>query len=379
MLSRGAPVFPPGVTRMQHSMFSLRRWQMWALSFLCWTVYGALATTASRGFLVSIHAKATLEVLVSPFTVSYLWALLTPLIFVIARTYSFNRDSWRKSLLVHLPISLLMSAAVTGIRMIVNTTYGFADHSVPLTARMLQGVLQNLPLCFATMGIAQAAVYSARIRKREMESSHLEARLAEAQLEILRSQLEPHFLFNTLNSIATLTRKDPASAERMTIKLASLLRVSLDCVGSQEISLEKELQFLQNYVEIQKTRFRDRLTVHLNIDPDLLPFPVPSLILQPLVENAIRHGIAKSAGPGWVDIRAARENGSMRIEIADNGPGIVPKSDGDTGGFGLRNTRARLRQLYGNQHHFRVESVPGGGCRVILVLPASGTAKATVR
>ena len=258
----------------------------------------------------------------------------------------------------------------------MNMLLGWANTSIPFTTRLLGLGLEDLPRYFVTVGVAQVVSYYATLRERETQSSRLEARLAQAQLEILRSQMEPHFLFNALNSIATLTRTDPASAERMTLKLAAFLRVSLDCAGSQEIPLKQELDFLQNYLDIQQTRFRERLTVHLEVDPNLLSAPVPSLILQPLVENAIRHGIAKSAAPGCVDICAARDNGSMKIEIVDSGAGGPLNGIEEREGFGLRNTRARLNQLYGERHHFQLEKTAAGGYRAsfTIPLPASWTA-----
>jgi two-component system LytT family sensor kinase len=355
-------------------MLSLRRWQTWAFSFLGWTVYAIFDAAGSFAILMSLRVKPTIsQVLVWNFATSYLWALCTPPIYALACRYSFDRNSWKKSLAVHMPASLAITTFVSWALIQLNTALGFADTSVSLTARLLDLTLQSLPLCFAVMGAAQAVVFYARFRERQTESSRLEARLAQAQLEILRSQMEPHFLFNALNSIATLTRIDPASAERMTLKLAALLRVSLDCAGSQEIPLKQELAFLQNYLDIQQTRFQDRLTIHLDVDPNLLSALVPSLILQPLVENAIRHGIAKSAAPGYVNISAARDNGSIKIEIADNGVGVTHNPSEQREGFGLRNTRARLQQLYGDHHHFHLENAPGGGCRVSLMIPLLDT------
>jgi len=360
-------------------MLSLRRWQTWALSLLFWTIYAILDSAGSFAIVSAIGEKPFLRhILLWNFAEAYIWVLFTPLIYAIALKFSFNRRSWKKSLAVHIPASLVIAGLCAWVLIHMNMLFGWADLSTPFRARLLSLALQDLPRYFVTAGVAQLVSYQATLRERETESARLETSLAQAQIEILRSQMEPHFLFNALNSIATLTRTDPASAERMTLKLAALLRVSLDCAGSQEIPLKQELDFLQNYIDIQQTRFRDRLKVHFEIDPSLLFAPVPSLILQPLVENAIRHGIAKSAALGCVDITAARDNGTIRIEIADNGVGMKNGEAAEGGGFGLRNTRARLQQLYGERQHFDLQDVPGGGCRVTLTipLPKNGTVPA---
>jgi two-component system LytT family sensor kinase len=351
-------------------MLSLRRWQTWALSFLFWTVYAVLDSAGSYAIIVSVGQKPVLlHVVLWNFAEAYVWVLFTPLIYAITLRYGFTRDTWKRSLAVHVAMGLLMMTAAAWLLLRITDVLRWGDVSTPFHTRLLGLALQDLPRYFVTAAVAQIVAYYGALREREAESVGLEARLAQAQLEILRSQMEPRFLFNTLNSIATLTKKDPVSAERMTLQLAALLRVSLDCAGSQKVPLRQELEFLQNYLDIQQTRFRDRLTIRVKVDADLLSVPIPSLILQPLVENAIRHGIAKSAVPGYVDIKASRENGAVRIEIADSGAGLRGGPDTEQGGFGLRNTRARLRQLYGNQQDLRLENVPGGGCRVSFAIP----------
>lgn len=351
-------------------MEPLWRWQTWILSFLCWTIYAVFDAAGSYALVKSAGEQPVLSrVIAWNFSYAYSWVLLTPAIYAIVIRYSFTRNTWKKTLAVNTAACLAITAVVTWLFLHWGSWMGWADLSVPFRVRFLDLGLQNLPRCVATMGLAYAIAYYARFREREMESSRLEATLAQAQLEILRNQMEPHFLFNTLNSIATLTRKDPVSAERMTIQLAALLRVSLECAGSQEVPLKQELEFLENYLAIQQTRFRDRLTISLNVDEELLAASVPSLILQPLVENAIRHGIARSANSGSVEITAARQNGVLKIEVVNSGPGLAHSVGEENYGIGLRNTRARLKQLYGKEHDFCLEGVPGGGCRARLAIP----------
>ena len=353
-------------------MAAPRRSQIWALSFVCWTAYAVLDSAGSFALVAASGEKPVLwRVVTWNFAYAYFWVLLTPLIYEFAVRFGFERRTWKKSLLLHAPFVLAVTALDSSLFMAWNRLLGMADLSIPFRERFLDLGLENLPRCIATLGLAHAVAYHFRLREQENQATRLEARLAQAQLEILRSQLEPHFLFNALNSIATLTRQDPESAEFMTIQLASLLRVSLDSAGSQEVALRQELEFLQNYIDIQQTRFRDRLTINLSVDPGLLTFCVPSLLLQPLVENAIRHGIAKSAKPGLIEIKAAQENGSLRIDVADNGAGTRQSVSESSVGHGLRNTQARLQQLYGDRQSFRLEGLPGGGCRVVVMIPLS--------
>ncbi len=356
-------------------MLSLLRWQIWALSFLFWSIYAVLDSLGSLAIIIAFHDKPILhQVILWNFAEAYVWVLFTPLIYAIALRFPLNGKSWKKSLGVQIPVGLGMATVAAWLLIHMNMLMGWADTSTPFRARLLDLSLQDLPRFFVTMGVAQVVVYYATVRQREMESAKLETKLAQAQLEVLRSQMEPHFLFNSLNAIARLTRKDPSAAERMTFQLAAFLRVSLDCAGSLEVPLAQELEFLQNYLAIQKTRFGDRLSIRVDVDRDLLSTPVPSLILQPLAENAIRHGIARSAGPGFLEVRAVRDNGSLRIQIADNGAGMAIKRDEGREGFGLRNTRARLKQMYGQQQDLCLQNNPGGGCRVTIVIPLAKAA-----
>jgi len=356
-------------------MLSALRWQIWALSFLFWSIYAVLDCLGSLAIIITFHDKPILrQIVLWNFAEAYVWVLFTPLIYAIALRFPLNANSWKLSLGIQIPVGLGMATVAAWLLIHMNMFLGWADNSTPLRARLLGLSLQDLPRFFVTMGVAQVVVYYSTLRKREMESAQLEAKLAQAQLEVLRSQMEPHFLFNSLNAIARLTRKDPPAAERMTFQLAAFLRVSLDCAGFQEVPLAQELEFLQNYLAIQKTRFGQRLSIRVEVDQDLLSAPVPSLILQPLAENAIRHGIARSAEPGFLQVRAVKEDGFIRIQVADNGPGMTLARDQGNEGFGLRNTRARLKQMYGDRQELSLESNPGGGCRVTIVLPLSKTA-----
>jgi len=200
------------------------------------------------------------------------------------------------------------------------------------------------------------------------EREQLEARLARAQLQSLRLQLHPHFLFNTLNTINALIGTDRHAAERVVSGLSELLRMSLSSASELEISLAKELELLAHYIEIQQIRFQDRLTVSFRIDPDARYALVPNLMLQPLVENAIRHGIAPRAAPGHVVVTAARQGGRLELSVVDDGVGESPRVE-HRDGVGLGNTRARLLSLYGSDHRFEAGSASTGGFAVRIEIP----------
>jgi two-component sensor histidine kinase len=223
-------------------------------------------------------------------------------------------------------------------------------------------------LAFITLiGLANVGVLHRRFREREQQAVLLESHLNQARLQALQAQLQPHFLFNTLNGIATLVRRDPAAAEEMITSLSELLRLALNQSARQEILLRDELEFLKRYLEIQQMRFHDRLKVEQSVEPSALDCAVPALLLQPLVENAIRHGIEPSPAPGKVWIGAARDGARLVLTIEDNGVGL--KENSDSTGIGLANVRARLVTLYPRDHEFQFGPREGGGVKVRISIP----------
>jgi LytS/YehU family sensor histidine kinase len=220
-----------------------------------------------------------------------------------------------------------------------------------------------------------AIQYQARLRAGELKASQLEAQLAQAQLSALKMQLHPHFLFNTLHSISALLHVDVEAADRMVARLGDFLRLTLDNSENQEVTLEQELEFLRCYLDIELTRFQDRLTVDLDIASETLTAQVPNLIMQPIVENAIRHGIATRIEPGRIWISSERKDGRLRIQIRDDGPGfaskpISPGRERQFGeGIGLSNARARLARLYGSEHVLDLSNGREGGAIVTLEMP----------
>jgi two-component system LytT family sensor kinase len=226
-------------------------------------------------------------------------------------------------------------------------------------------------LAYASLaGITQAVHFYRRFRARARRALYLESHLARARLSALQAQLQPHFLFNTLNAIATLLRRDPRAAESTLTSLSDLLRITLSRSERQEIPLREELEFLERYVEIQRTRFGDRLRFELKVDDNVLDCLVPTLGLQSLVENAIRHGIEPSGKPGTVRVTAQADGKLLLLTVTDDGLGLpVPGSSNSKGGIGLSNLKARLETLYGAAQSFEMNSSPEGGVRVRLRVP----------
>jgi len=224
----------------------------------------------------------------------------------------------------------------------------------------------NIPIYWVIVSLAHALTYYRRSEERERKALELEARLSDAKLQALRMQLHPHFLFNTLNAISTLVHKDPEAADEMIGNLSELLRATLD-TADQEIPLRQELAFLDRYLEIQQARFGEHLRVEKLIEADALDVPVPTLILQPLVENAIRHGIEPQVRSGVIQVEAKTENGALQLAVRDNGGGM--KHSGGNEGVGLANTRSRLQQLYGTAAKLTFRSPADSGCSVELSIP----------
>lgn len=220
---------------------------------------------------------------------------------------------------------------------------------------VISDYLTGLIVCGLVLGLAHAR-----------RASQLETQLAGAQLDALRMQIHPHFLFNTLNAIAALQRQDSEAAQRMMVRLADFLRLTLESSGDQEVSLRREVDFLSRYLEIERIRFAERLAVDMAIDPDALDARVPNLILQPIVENAIRHGVAARSAPGRLEIGASRRNGCLFLRVKDSGPGMKPSP---SEGIGLINTRARLDKLYGRASRLSLENAQDGGLEVTIQIP----------
>ncbi len=358
-------------------------WLKWGMLFGFWALFSFL--NANQVYFEMLHKPGMhhswWRIVVWQLAVWWVWGCLTPIVLRLGRRAAGADASWVRGLLIHLPFSLLLPAAhiaaSTEFRMLIQPFDVWSD-TRPFLAQY-GGELRSLFLFdffvyWAVLGVGYAFDYRERYRERERDASELKAQLAQAQLEALKMQLHPHFLFNTLHSISALLHRDPDTADRMIARLGDFLRLTLDNSGAQEVSLQKELEFLKCYLDIERVRFQDRLTTSLDVEPRALDSHVPNLILQPIVENALRHGLSQRSA-GHLEISAKRENGSLRIQVKDNGPGLSaitrPKASNTREGLGLSNTRARLEQLYGGAHRFEIENAPGGGLVVTLEIPVA--------
>jgi LytS/YehU family sensor histidine kinase len=286
----------------------------------------------------------------------------------LAGKFQFESGKRALSFGVHIPCSIIFSLAYMVIRACIGhwqSEASFAEAFQPLLVKTWHF---NLLIYWVIVAVSFAFNYYGKFRERELRAAELEKSLAQAKLHALQMQLNPHFLFNSLHSISALMHQDVEAADRMIVRLSDLLRAALEKSDAQEVTLRDELKFLQSYLEIEKIRFGSRLTVTTEIPADLLDARVPNLILQPLLENAIRHGIEPHAKPGIIELRAQRVNGELTLDVSDNGAG-VSNANAIREGVGLSNTRARLRTLYGEAHRFEMGNRPEGGLRVRLTIP----------
>ena len=307
------------------------------------------------------------------------WAPLTPAMAWLARRFPLSDGEWKRSLLVHLPAFFLISAIHSAMATVITLTVKPFDQMGTSPATFwprflgrLQGSFGSDLLVYAmVIGLCYAFDYYRKYREREFVTNRLEAQLARAQLDSLRMQLHPHFLFNTLNGIVGLVRdhKNDAAVS-MLVGLSDLLRHTLEHSAKQEVELREELNFIKLYLSIQEMRFSDRFRIELDIDPASMKALVPNLILQPLTENAIRHGISRSADAGLLGISSAVEDGRLRLTVYDNGAGLPNDWQlKGSAGIGLANTAARLQQLYDDDHQFDIRNRDGGGVAVVIVMP----------
>ena len=296
------------------------------------------------------------------------WALITPFIFLFARRYPFQKQRWA---LRTVQYAVLTAAVVLAQLALKSPAWlykpdqhqPFVETMVDLGHKSIFGIVQ---MCVILYFLSAYQNTRREARWRQLREAELESRVSVAELHMLRMQLNPHFLFNTLQAATVLIHEDPAAAENVLQRLSELLRVALDDMRSLQVSLEQEVIFLQHYVEIQRQRFQERLTVQFHIAPDTLAIPVPTLVLQPLVENAIHHGIGIHKGSDVVEVSARREGQQLVLEIRNSASSLVEDSSSPGHGVGLKNTRARLEQMYGDQATVELLPLfPTGACAMV--------------
>ncbi len=298
----------------------------------------------------------------------YVWGALAPFIIWTDRRFAARSRTLTRRLLLHLPASLVWTSVFVLALFVVNVILSGQPLSVPSLADFWGTFQWNIQVYWLIVGGWLAWDYYRESRNRELKATQLEKLLAEARLQTLQTQLQPHFLFNALNTISAFVERNPKGARRMIEHLGDLLRFSLDRSARQETTLQEELAALDHYLAIQRVRFEDHLKVSVVVEPETLSAAVPGLILQPLVENAIRHGATQRSSS--IEVSAWRDNGSLHLRVMDDGPGLPPSWQmSERAGIGLSNTQQRLAQLYPAAHRFSVHEAPGGGVVAEVVIP----------
>lgn len=348
-----------------------------------WSVYGVFNA-------VVVHYRSLLygkpmgwgECFVYEMSYVWIWAAITPVVLALSRRFPLASGQFARNGFVHL-LGALVSAILTKFVWDFTAVPFVAPEQVPVNLEsFLRSMLRTVDFgvlhYFLVVVCQNAVAYYRRFEDGRLRASQLEAKLATAQLQALKMQLHPHFLFNTLHSISELVHSDPARAESMIVRLSDFLRMTVDQIGAAEVPVSEEIEFLRRYLEIEQLRFEDRLTVEWDIDPAALGVRVPNLILQPIVENAFRHGISRNPGHGLLRISCQQENGMLAMKVSDNGPGPVrvrsnilePVREG----VGLNNTRSRLERLYGGDHHMEFRPTADAGFEVTIRVPIRGAA-----
>lgn len=346
--------------------FKFQKWLLLTLGFTFLALYFVL-----QNYIFSLNSNAP------PFdwqrTISYrvtnnlYWVAFMPLIFFIARKYKLESGHKTKTVIKVLLFGIGVSLLHSHISIITSLYFTWLSGPKVMSfwERVALGVYGILGLAFEdlfyyciVMGILYGLDYYQKSKEQQYKLSQLEAKLAQAEVQAMKMQLHPHFLFNTLHAISTLMHRDPDAADKMITQLSNLLRISLENIGVQEVTLEEELNFLDQYIEIQKMRFQDSLEIKMDVDSSSLNIMVPNLILQPIVENAFKHGVENNPGDKRITISSKIKDKMLMLAVEDNGPGINKSSLNE--GFGLKNTRERLKQIYENRSELIMENTSGG-------------------
>jgi len=363
---------------------------IWGISFGVWT-FVSLAATASiyAMYHLSTGSFRLGTVAGMEFGQILTYAPLTPFVYALAIRYPFQRGNWVRRAWLYLAAGIVFTFCHTLLAAATpydtwdpvtrewssafwnRHTHSFRDPRPALKRSFLLNVVDDITSEFVPIVfVAHAVAYYRRLRERELRTSQLEGQLAKARLQTLKSQLQPHFLFNTLHSISALMLTDVVAADRMMTSLSDLLRMSLESNGTQVTSLGREMEFLNVYLDIEKARFEDRLRVVFDIAPECLDAQVPHLILQPLVENAVRHGVSRRSAPGEIRVIAKRAGDDLQLWVRDNGPGLMEaRHEKPRRGLGLSLTRERLQALYGEGQSCEIRNGAEGGAEVCLLMP----------
>jgi two-component system LytT family sensor kinase len=381
----------------QKALFTLKDWRLWAASF---GFFGALFVCGVFSMLSLKRAGGgsdlmTEEVVILPLIQDIIFAVLAPLVFVVAARYPVQRPYAVKRSFLYLAGGVLFTIVHVLLRVLSYPAWNYgtkkyewalinwrslhvAIHWPSMKAIFLWNLVEDIfAIYIPILVVAHAVLYYTRYRHRELRSVQLQAQLSDAKLLALKNQLQPHFLFNTLHSISALMLRDVRAADTMIARLSDLLRMSLEDTGEHVTSLKREMEFTQTYLEIEKVRFGDRLSVTFDVPPKILDALVPQCLLQPLVENSIKHGISKRSSGGEITVRASTVGDRLLLSVKDNGPENA-SAMGDRPvrfGLGLKATRERLRSLYGENQELTLSFLSDGHVEVNILIPNRGEAR----
>lgn len=351
------PAAPRMITPRGFVLFG-RSPMFWAAILGGWLLLSLVL--APEVYIYSLYRRQPIpwnEVIVLTVANALIAAFFTPPIVWLTGRFHFEKGKWMRSLLVHIPACLAFSVSHSSLYTML--CYASPELSHILFLRFHPNVITY----GAIVGITEAVTYFTKYQERERQ-------LAQAQLQLLKMQLHPHFLFNTLHTISAMIHEDVKGADRMISRLSDLLRLTLDHIGQHEVPLREEIEFLEKYLEIERTRFEEHLSLDLQVDPHVLDALVPSMLLQPLVENSIRHGFGARQASGVITVSAGRREGHLELIVADNGTGLNGNRSGrPPEGLGLANTRQRLEQLYPASHRFHLGDGARGGTVVSIQIP----------
>jgi signal transduction histidine kinase len=366
---------------------TLRDWRLWALSLSFFWILFVLGMLSMLTFeRAGGETLMRQQIVILPAIQDTIFALLAPIVFVIAFQYPLQRPYRRKRALAYFAGGVFFTAVHVLLRILSYPAWNYAArkyewslvdwrtfslvfHWPALKTLFLWNLVEDIfSIYIPVIVAAHAWLYYTRYKERELRSAQLQTQLSDAKLLALKNQLQPHFLFNTLHSISSLMLRDVRLADTMIARLSDLLRMSLEDVGEHFTSLKREIEFTQAYLDIERIRFGDRLSAKFEVPPALLDLPVPQFLLQPLVENSIKHGISKRVSGGEIAVMACRKGSKLALSVRDSGAEVSHRV-GPTvqAGFGLKATRERLRTLYGEDQNLNADFFIGGAEVTILI------------
>jgi len=351
-----------------HPLHGIPRAWLWAGGFAVWTVLALLSASQHVVSRMRFGEGPVDWGRVVGYTLLdwYTCAVFTPAIVWLAGRFPLERDGWRRALPVHALAGALFVVLKLALFVPLARALGWLQRGTFLDFVFAESFALLLTY-WVVAALAHGIRYYRELHERQLRASQLESRLSRVQLDALKAQIHPHFLFNALSALSTLMHRDVAAADRMVLRLSELLRHTLDRAAPQEVTLEEELGYVERYLDIMQIRLGERLRVSVEADAEARAAFVPNLLLQPLVENALRHGIGRRSDAGELAIRARRDADALLLEVRDDGPGLEGGAPRE--GVGLRNTRLRLAQLYGPEHELALADAPGRGAVVTVLLP----------